>query len=455
MQDITQYYQQVISARNNLKDTSKRKIVLLKLKQTIQELSEDIANALKLDLGKCEFESYLSEIDFVIHEIDVALKNINKWRKPKKVKSSLTFFPVKSYIVPEPYGTVLIIGPWNYPFQLVLAPLIGALAAGNTAIIKPSELAPNTSKVISRLIEKAFAIGGEVKCIEGGIPETTELLNLKFDYIFYTGNGVVGRIIMEKASKFLTPLTLELGGKSPCLVFTDKLNLAAKRIVWGKFFNAGQTCVAPDYILIEEKSRDLFIAEMKKWINYFYTTDVVQSPNYGRIINERHFDRLSKYIEESSILIGGDSDRSTLFIEPTVVEGNRESLVMKEEIFGPILPVLVVDNYEAAKNYVLNHDKPLASYGFFDTDSCKDDFVSDISSGGMVINDTLIHLSNEKLPFGGVGESGMGAYHGEYSFDLFSHKKSVMKRSFLFENSLRYPPYEGKLSLIRNIMKYL
>ncbi|EQC43473.1 aldehyde dehydrogenase (NAD) family protein [Bacteriovorax sp. Seq25_V] len=453
MQDINQYYQDVTATQNNFKDISKRLVALEKLKSSITEMSSEIADALRKDLGKCEFESYLSEIDFVLHEIDVAKKNIKKWSKPKRVSSSLAFFPVKSYIVPEPYGTVLIIGPWNYPFQLVLAPLVGAIAAGNTSIIKPSEMAPQTSKVITELINKTFS--KEVKCVEGGVPETTELLDLKFDYIFYTGNGVVARIIMEKASKFLTPLTLELGGKSPCMIFTANLNLAAKRVVWGKFFNAGQTCVAPDYIMIQEKDKNSFINEMKKWIEFFYTSEVKSSPNYGRIINERHFDRLTKYLSEAKVLLGGGHERESLFLEPTVVEGDLNHAIMKEEIFGPILPIVIVKDYEEARDYVLKNDKPLASYGFFDREEDKSKFVKEISSGGMVINDTLIHLSNEKLPFGGVGESGMGAYHGAYSFDIFSHKKALMKRSFMFENSLRYPPYEGKLNLIRNIMKYL
>jgi aldehyde dehydrogenase (NAD+) len=440
-----------VANSKELINVSKRIELLLKLKEVINDNEVEIVEALKSDLGKSEFESYISEIDFVTHEIDLALKNIHKWSKPKKVRSSLTFFPVKSYIYSEPYGKALIISPWNYPFQLLLDPLVGALAAGNTAILKPSEMAPATAAIVEKIISKAFD-PKYVAVVTGAVEETTMLLEQKFDYIFYTGNGHVARIVMAAAAKNLTPLTLELGGKSPCLVLSENIDLSAKRIVWGKFFNAGQTCVAPDYVLIRPQDKQTFVESCKKWIEYFYGKDQRNCPDYGRIINERHFDRLCSYIEKDDLLHGGDVDKSQKYISPTLLSATEESKVMSEEIFGPLLPIVEINDLNDAIQYVLKGDKPLASYAFLDSESDKNEFIAKVSSGGMVINDTIVHLSNPNLPFGGVGESGMGGYHGKHSFDIFSHKKSVMKRSFLFENSLRYPPYKGKLDLIRKIL---
>lgn len=290
-----------------LKNVDQRIEVLEKLKHVIEDNHDKISHALKSDLGKPQFESYISEIDFVTHEINIFIKKLKKWMKPEKVSSSLTFFPVKSYIYREPYGSALIIAPWNYPFQLLMAPLVGALGAGNTAVVKPSEIAPATSALIGSLINENFDPRLLV-AIEGGVPETTELLNQRFDYIFYTGSGKVGEIVLEKAAKFLTPVTLELGGKSPCLVYTDDIDLSAKRIIWGKFFNAGQTCVAPDYIILPKSKTDEFISACKKWLEVFYGSDISTSEDYGRIINENHFDRLEGYLADSKILIGGKRD---------------------------------------------------------------------------------------------------------------------------------------------------
>ena len=439
---------------NELLDISKRIELLLKLKEVICDNEQSIVDALKADLNKPVFESYISEIDFVVHEIDLAISNIRKWAKPQKVGSPLTFFPVKSYIHKEPYGKNLIISPWNYPFQLLLDPLVGAIAAGNTAILKPSEMAPSTAKVITELIESKID-KKYIAVVNGGVEETTALLEQRFDYIFYTGNGHVARIVMAAAAKHLTPVTLELGGKSPCVVLNKDLDLSAKRIVWGKFFNAGQTCVAPDYVLITPEAKDTFVKACEKWISYFYGKDVKSSSDYGRIINERHFDRLNSYIEGSEPLTGGIVDKSEKYISPTLVSADSKSSIMQDEIFGPILPIVEISDLNEAISFIRTNEKPLASYAFLDEASEKDRFISEVSSGGMVINDTIVHLSNPKLPFGGVGESGIGGYHGKYSFDLFSHSKSVMKRSFLFENSLRYPPYQGKLDLIRKIMSIL
>jgi aldehyde dehydrogenase (NAD+) len=427
--------------------------ILKKLKNIISDRAEDIHHALSSDLGKCRFESYISEIDFSIHEIEVAIKSLRKWSRPKKVRSSLVFFPVSSYIHKQPLGKVLIIGPWNYPFQLIIAPLIGAIAAGNRVVMKPSEIAPNTSKMLCELLNKNF--GRDVMVVvEGGIPETTYLLDQKFDHIFYTGNGVVGRIVLEKAAKFLTPVTLELGGKSPAFVYDTDLSMAAKRILWGKYFNSGQTCVAPDYVLIPSKDTEKFLDYCRYWLKQFFGEDISNCPDYGRIINERHFDRIKSYLDEDvESLITSGEDRDSLFMGPIIVRAQKKSKVMQEEIFGPILPILEVDKYEDALQYVASNDHPLACYGFIDSD--KEDAFLQLKTGGMVINDTIIHLSNERLPFGGIGPSGMGRYHGQYSFDTFSHDKAVMKKPFWGENSLRYPPYEGKLNLIRKVLSLL
>ncbi len=437
-----------------LRSIEKRIELLKRLKEAIIGHSDEIYAALKYDLNKSEFESYLGEIDYVIHEIDVALDGIHAWSRDKSVSSPLPFAPAKSFIRSEAFGKVLIIGPWNYPFQLVLAPLVGALAAGNTAVLKPSEISAKTSEVVEKVISSAFK-DEEVVVVTGAVKETTELLEQKFDYIFYTGNGAVARIIMTAAAKNLTPVTLELGGKSPCLVYSDNLDLSAKRIIWGKFFNAGQTCVAPDYVIIEESKKEAFVNHCKKWISHFYGEDIKSSADYGRIINERHFERISSYLGDVEVLLGGEVDKSQKYIAPTLVSASNESQVMQEEIFGPVLPIITKSSLSEAINFVRSGDKPLACYGFLDNENDKAMLVDQVSSGGMVINDTLVHLSNDNLPFGGVGESGMGMYHGRFSFDTFSHKKAVMKRSFMLENSLRYPPYKGKLNMVRKLMSFI
>ena len=434
-----------------LASINKRKELLSSLYRSIENCSQEIYQALQLDLGKSKFEAYVSEIDFVLHEIKRAIKMVDSWAKPKRVGSPWVFFPAQSYIYPEPYGKVLIIGPWNYPFMLVLSPLIGALAAGNQAIIKPSEISVETSKIITKVINQV----GEpdlISVVEGGIEETSALLDCQFDYIFYTGNGQVGLIILERAAKNLTPTTLELGGKSPCLVYTDRIDLAAKRVVWGKFFNAGQSCVAPDYVLLKPSNKAKFVDACKKWLTHFYGQEIDRSADYGRVINSRHFNRICNYFTDAEVLWGNVRDAKSNYLSPTLLDAKLDSKIMEEEIFGPVLPIIEVDDVSAAIDYIASRDKPLAAYGFFDAESDKQLYIARITAGGMVINDTLIHLSNANLPFGGVGESGIGAYHGHHSFETFSHKKSVMRRSFYFENSLRYPPYAGKLSLIRKIL---
>lgn len=431
-----------------------RLYLLAKLKKVISENETLIGEALKQDLNKPELEAYVSETGFVLEEINYAIKKLHKWIKPRRVKSPVLQQPCRSFIKKEPLGTVLIIGPWNYPFQLILAPLVGAIAAGNTAILKPSELAPATSKLIKEIFHENFA-RGEISVIEGAIDETNYLLDEKFDYIFYTGSGMVGKIIMEKAAKHLTPVTLELGGKSPCMIFGDlDLNLVARRIAWGKFINGGQTCVAPDYVLIEKKNKDRFVTEMKAVIREYYGENPAQSPDYCRIINEHHFKRLASQIIKEDVLIGGETDESQRYIAPTVLNANEDSPIMSEEIFGPLLPIVTVKDVGAALNIINKKPKPLALYLFTNDSKLENVISTATSSGGLLINDTIVHLTNNRLPFGGVGASGIGAYHGKFSFDIFSHNKSVMKRYLMLDVALRYPPYFGKLKIIRWLMKY-
>lgn len=444
--------QNLLITQRPLQSLDKREQTLRKLYQAIENNSESICMALAKDLKKSTFESYVSEIDFVLSEIRYALKKLRKWARPKRVGTPLPFFPAQSYVYPTPLGKVLIIAPWNYPFMLALSPLVGAIAAGNQAIVKPSELSVHTSAIIHKIITETFDQGLIAVC-EGGVAETTELLEQRFDHIFYTGNGQVAKIILEKAARHLTPITLELGGKSPCLVFTrDRLDLAAKRVIWGKFFNCGQTCVAPDYILIPGGLKADFVASAERWIKRFYGNDPLQSDDYGKIINQRHYARLDSLINEGDVILGNQKDVER--ISPTLVNADFDSPIMRDEIFGPILPIIEVDSLEESIAYINGNEKPLAAYGFFDSQSDEKRFISEVACGGMTINDTIIHLSNKDLPFGGMGESGMGHYMGKYSFTTFSHEKAVMRRSFALENSLRYPPYQGKLNIIRNIMRW-
>lgn len=436
-------------------DYGHRRYLLKKLKRLILEYEQEIGLALKKDLNKCEFESYVAEVAFVIGEIDLALKRLKKWMRPTRVASPKLQFPARSFISSIPFGTVLIIGPWNYPFHLILAPLVGAIAAGNNVVLKPSELASATSSVVARLINENFDTA-EICVVEGGVKETTELLEQKFDYIFYTGSKEIGKIIMKKAAEHLTPVTLELGGKSPCIVMPDiDLKITAKRIVWGKFINAGQTCLTPDYLLVEKSIKKQLIAEIKLVIKEFFGSNSKQSPDYGRIINERHFNRLNKLIDQNQIIEGGDQDVDTLFISPTLLESSLDSKVMEEEIFGPLLPIIEVSGISEALDIIQRKERPLAIYLFSKNKRIQDLVIQETSSGGLLINDTIVHITNPLLPFGGIGPSGIGAYHGKFSFDTFSHKKSVMKRFFWLDIPLRYPPYLGKLKFVRWILNWI
>jgi aldehyde dehydrogenase (NAD+) len=437
------------------KDINFRKQQLMSLRKAIDEHEAEILEALKKDLNKPAFEAYVAEIGIVTSEIDLAIKNISSWAKPKKVKTPLIHFLASSYIQSEPYGLVLIIAPWNYPFQLLINPLIASIAAGNCCILKPSELAPATSKVSAKIIRKIFN-EQYVALIEGAVEETKILLNLKFDYIFFTGGTEVGKIIYQAAAKHLTPVTLELGGKNPCIIDSDTdLTLTARRIAWGKFMNAGQICLAPDYLFIERKFKEPFLNAFTKEIESFYGKDASLSKDYARIINERHFDRINNLLKGANVIFGGQTKREDKYISPTLIETSEDSAIMKEEIFGPVLPVMIYDDINEVVSYINERAKPLALYLFSKNKKLQDKIVHETSSGGVCINETIIHISNPHLPFGGVGDSGIGAYHGKAGFDLFSHKKSVLNRSFLFDLKLRYAPYNQDLKLIKLLMKKL
>ena len=427
---------------------------LKNLKYTIKKYENDIFEALKKDLGKSNEESYLCEIGFILEEINFTLKNIKKWVKPKKVKVSLAQMPGKSYIYKEPYGSVLIMSPWNYPFQLTIAPLISSIAGGNCSIIKPSEYSYYTSGIIKRLIEDTFE-KGFVYVLEGGREVNKEILKEKFDYIFFTGSPLVGKIVMEKASKDLTPITLELGGKSPCIVHKDcNIDLAAKKIIWGKFLNLGQTCIAPDYLLVHKDVKNDFIRCSKKYIREFYGENPLKSDDYGKIINLKHFNRLKKYLDNVSIIIGGKYDENTLKIEPTLVDNIPDNhSLLNEEIFGPILPIIEYENIESIVKYISSKQKPLALYLFTNNKDVEENILSSISFGGGCINDVVLHIVNPNMPFGGVGNSGIGAYHGIEGFKTFTHSKSILKKSTLFDIPLRYPPYTNKLNKIKKVFK--
>ncbi|AUM98576.1 aldehyde dehydrogenase [Clostridium botulinum] len=436
------------------KDINFRIEALKKLKRNIKINENNIFKALKIDLNKSEFETFITEIGIVYDEINGAIKNIKKWSKPKKVKTPITNFLASSYIYNEPYGVALIMSPWNYPFQLIMAPLVGAISAGNCVLLKPSELAIKTEKIIVKIIKDTFS-DEYIGVITGGIEESTALLKEKFDYIFYTGGINVGKIVMRAAAEHLTPITLELGGKSPCIVDKDaNIDLAARRIAWGKFLNAGQTCVAPDYLVVHRNIKEKLISSIENYIVEFFGENTFESEDYPRIINERHFKRLEGYLKEGKIVSGGNTDINNLYIEPTIIEGiNFENRIMEEEIFGPIFPVIEFENIDKIIDIVKNNPKPLALYYFSENKEKQEFIIKNISFGGGCINDTIMHLSTSTLPFGGVGSSGIGGYHGRASFDTFSHKKSILKKSNLIDVKIRYAPFKGKINLAKRLFK--
>ena len=431
-----------------------RILQLKRLYSWICKNEELIMDGLKKDLHKSFFESYATEIGIVKEEIRYILKYLRKWSMPRKVPAPITQFPSRTFIYPEPYGVVLIMSPWNYPFQLAVAPLIGAICAGNCAVVKPSAYSPHTSEVIAKLVKELFP-EKYVAVITGGREENEALLNEKFDYIFFTGSVSVGRYVMEKASRHLTPVTLELGGKSPCIVDeTADIGLAAKRIVWGKFLNCGQTCVAPDYILVQKSVKEKLVKQIEKYIKRMYGKNACGNPEYPRMINEKHYERVLGLMKDAHIVCGGGSRSESLQIEPTVLDDvTWDSPVMQEEIFGPVLPVLTFYDLKEAAEQVNARPRPLALY-LFARDKKREDYIlKNVSYGGGCINDTVVHLATPHMPFGGVGSSGMGGYHGKASFDTFTHEKSIMKKSGIIDIPVRYAPFKNKLDILKKLMK--
>ena len=433
-----------------------RKQQLKLLSKNIKNHENELLDALYKDLGKSKVEAYATEIGMLLKSIKLMRKELKNWSKTKQTDTPLYLFPTKSYIKKEPYGTVLIIGPFNYPVQLVFEPLIGAIAAGNTAIVKPSELTPHVAIVIKDIIEDTFD-EAYVSVVEGGIEETQTLLSLPFDYMFFTGSEKVGKIVYEAAARKLIPVTLELGGKSPVIVDdTANIKVASERISFGKFTNAGQTCVAPDYILVQRKVKNDLIKALKKTITEFYGENIEKSPDFGRIVNQKHFNRLNDLfqIHKDNVVFGGNSSKEDLYIEPTLLDNiTNDNKIMKEEIFGPILPIITYDNFDEVLEIIQSKSKPLSLYLFSEDENMTHRVVEELSFGGGAINDTLMHLANPNLPFGGVGSSGIGQYHGKYSFDTFSHMKSYTFKSTRLESSLFFPPYKGKFKYIKTFFK--
>ncbi len=410
--------------------------------------------ALKTDLGKPEVEGFITDIAFVTSEVKMMLKNLNKWNKPERVPTPLVTMPAKSRLIPEPLGVVLVIAPWNYPVQLLLVPAAGAIAAGNTVVMKPSEVSAATSALLAALVPK-YLDTSCVALVEGSVPETTELLAQHFNHIFYTGNGTVGRIVMAAAAKNLTPVTLELGGKSPVIVDASaNIKVAARRVAWGKWLNAGQTCVAPDYVLVDEKVKQQFIDQLQVAITEFYGNDPHQSDSYARIVSDRHFTRLTALLGDGRAVVGGENIADERYIAPTVLDDVAlSSQVMTEEIFGPILPIISVASAQEAIRYVASHDHPLALYVFAENKSVVNDVLAQTTAGGVTVNGTIMHLTSPHLPFGGVGESGMGGYHGKSGVRLFQHMKPVLARGTKMDPSLAYPPYTArKAKIFRKIL---
>ena len=440
----------------NTRSIKKRIQALEKLDSSITTNESRIFEALKKDLNKSNFESYLTEIAILKSEIKLIKKKLNKWSKPKRVKSTLASFPSKDYLLLEPYGITLIISPWNYPFQLALLPLISSIAAGNTVVIKPSEHSPNTSKLVKEIISNIF-VEDYVKVILGDSKVATKLLELRWDYIFFTGSVNVGKIVAKAASKFLTPVTLELGGKNPCIIDKNTdVKLTAKRLIWGKFVNAGQTCIAPDYLIVEKSIKKNLIDELIQEIERAYGKNQENSEDYPRIINQQNTLRLISMLNDQEIIYGGNHNIDKKYLSPTIINNpDLKSDLMRNEIFGPILPIIEFNNREDIFKLIYNYEKPLALYIFSKSSEFYNDIINKVSFGGGVINDTMIQFGNHRLPFGGVGQSGMGAYHGESGFKLFSHQKPIVKKGNWLDISTRYAPYEGKLKSLKKLLRFL
>lgn len=431
-----------------------RRRQLGQIRAMVNERADELTAALQADLRKPTLEAWVSDLGIARAEASLALKNLSKWTRPERVRTPVVQQPANARLVRDPLGVVLIIAPWNYPVQLLLCPLVGAVAAGNCVVLKPSEVTPYTSAALAKWIPKYL----DPQCIalvEGSVPETTALLEQRFDHIMYTGNGQVARIVMTAAAKNLTPVTLELGGKSPCIVDADvDLPTTARRIAWGKFVNAGQTCIAPDYVLVHESMEEPLVEELGKVIREFYGEDPHRSPDFARIVNERHQSRLAGLLKDGDVAIGGQADASDRYIAPTILRNvSADSPVMRDEIFGPVLPILKVPSIDAAIKFVNQREKPLALYIFTNNLKVEHSVVNRTTSGGVCVNGILWQVANPNLPFGGVGPSGMGAYHGRHSFETFSHRKAVVTKSTRIDPKMAYPPYSAFMTrIVKRIM---
>ncbi|WP_193175621.1 aldehyde dehydrogenase [Oricola nitratireducens] len=435
------------------RDLDFRRRQLRTLRAMLVSHETDILEALRRDLGRPPAEAYSSEIAVVLIEIDTALRRLAGWARPKRARSPRLLFPASSHVVPEPFGSVLVIGPWNYPLQLVLAPVVAAIAAGNCAVVKPSELAPATSTLLAGMIRKTFD-PNILAVVEGGIEPTQALLGQDFDYLFFTGGTKIGKIVMAAAAEHLTPVTLELGGKNPCIVAADTdMKTAARRIAWGKYFNAGQTCISPDFLLVERSAEAAFLGALRAALTEFYGADPAKSADYARIVNERHFDRLASFLDRGRVVAGGEIDRAQRYFAPTVIADiGWDDPVMADEIFGPVLPVVVYDDLDAEIARLQERPKPLALYIFTADGNRADKVLHGVSSGGASVNDIFAQLLNLELPFGGVGDSGMGAYHGKAGFDTFSHRRAIVRRGTWLDLKLKYPPYKTSLAVFKKLL---
>ena len=436
-------------------DLSFRKKALDKLEEAIRAREGELLSALRADLGKSDTEGYLCEVGLALSELSFMRRRLARWARDRRVSTPLALFPARSLTLREPYGVVLIMSPWNYPLLLTLDPLIGAIAAGNCCVVKPSAYAPAASAVLRDLIAACFP-PEYVAVVEGRRAENQALLNQRFDYIFFTGGAEVGRQVMEKAAKHLTPVTLELGGKSPCVVdATARLDLAAKRIAFGKLLNCGQTCVAPDYLLVDRRVKEELLSRVGYWMERMYGRDPLDNGGYVHMVNRKHFDRVCALIDPAKVVYGGRADPGTLRIQPTILDGvSPDDPVMGDEIFGPLLPVLEFEDIRQAEDFILDRPRPLALYLFSEDKAVQRRFVRHIPFGGGCVNDTIMHLANPRLPFGGVGNSGMGSYHGRQSFETFSHTKSLVQSSSRLDLPVRYAPYTATQDkLIRRFLK--
>ncbi|MDD3005377.1 aldehyde dehydrogenase family protein [Flavobacterium sp.] len=433
-----------------------RKKKLIQLLHRIDLYESKIIDALYKDFKKPPFESFLTEINIVKDDLKFTIKNIEKWSKPQRVLPSLLNFPSSDYIYHQPYGKVLIISPWNYPFLLALSPVISAFAAGNQVTLKPSELTPNTSSLLSKIIRETFDVN-EVVAILGDAEMAKSLLDKKWDYIFFTGSVTVGKKVYQAAAKNLTPITLELGGKNPCIVDeTGDLQLKARRIVWGKFLNAGQTCIAPDFLIIKSRIKKKFIELLIEEIQRAYSYNPESSPDFCRIINKNNWLRLQKLLENQPVIYGGKHNEIDFYLSPTLVdEPHLNSELMKEEIFGPILPLISYDNFQDLDKIISPLSKSLSLYVFTENGSFREKCIKHFSYGGGCINDTIVHFGNKRLPFGGIGNSGIGAYRGKKSFYTFTHQKSIVKRKNWIDINLRYAPYKNKLKFVKKILRWI